>query len=77
VGDAPDWGNEVLDDTAAALIQKDRLQHKSEDVRLLVACALSDIIRIYAPEAPYDDEALKVRPRDLSILFIYFFISGY
>lgn len=59
VGDAPDWGKEMLDDIAAALIQKDRLQHKSEDVRLLVACALADIIRIYAPEAPYDDEALK------------------
>jgi hypothetical protein len=68
VGDAPDWGKEKLEDIAAALIQKDRLQHKSEDVRLLVACALTDIIRIYAPDAPYDDEALKV---DLSLSFIF------
>jgi hypothetical protein len=69
VGDAPDWGKEMLDDIAAALIQKDRLQHKSEDVRLLVACALADIIRIYAPEAPYDDEALKVQ---LSLVSLFY-----
>lgn len=60
MGQTPDWDKKELDETAAALIQKDRVRHKSEDVRLLVACALADIIRIYAPDAPYDDDALKV-----------------
>ncbi|TNN54712.1 Sister chromatid cohesion protein PDS5 B [Liparis tanakae] len=30
-----------------------RLKHPDKDVRLLVACCLADIFRIYAPEAPY------------------------
>lgn len=29
------------------------LRHPNKDVRLLVACCLADIFRIYAPEAPY------------------------
>jgi hypothetical protein len=32
------------------------LEHKNKDVRLLVACALADILRIYAPEPPYEEE---------------------
>ena len=26
------------------------------DVRLLVACALADVLRIFAPEPPYEEE---------------------
>jgi sister-chromatid-cohesion protein PDS5 len=37
------------------------LNHVSKDVRLLVACCIADILRIYAPEAPYkDQEQVKV-----------------
>lgn len=37
------------------------LNHSSKDVRLLVACCIADILRIYAPEAPYKDtEQVKV-----------------
>jgi sister-chromatid-cohesion protein PDS5 len=37
------------------------LNHESKDVRLLVACCIADILRIYAPEAPYKDpETVKV-----------------
>lgn len=32
------------------------VQHKNKDVRLLVACALADILRIYAPNPPYLEE---------------------
>ncbi|KAJ1482123.1 armadillo-type protein [Baffinella frigidus] len=32
------------------------IEHKSKDVRLLAACALADILRLYAPEPPYSDE---------------------
>jgi sister-chromatid-cohesion protein PDS5 len=38
------------------------LNHASRDVKLLVACCIADILRIYAPEAPYKDtEQVKVR----------------
>jgi len=37
------------------------LNHSSRDVRLLIACCIADILRIYAPEAPYkDQEQVKV-----------------
>ncbi|CAL8109843.1 unnamed protein product [Orchesella dallaii] len=32
------------------------LNHSSRDVRLLIACCIADILRIYAPEAPYKDQ---------------------
>lgn len=39
------------------------LKHPDKDVRLLVACCLADIFRIYAPEAPYTSpDKLKVHP---------------
>lgn len=38
------------------------LRNPNKDVRLLVACCLADIFRIYAPEAPYTmHDKLKVR----------------
>jgi hypothetical protein len=47
-----------LNEAAAAL---GTLVDSSEpEVKLLVACCLADIIRIYAPEAPYSQAQLKV-----------------
>jgi len=38
------------------------LEHSSKDVRLLVACCIADIFRVFAPDAPYTEpEQLKVR----------------
>lgn len=34
------------------------LEHQSRDVRLLVACSLADVFRVYAPNAPYQSEEL-------------------
>jgi len=43
------------------LAEEGFLNHPSKDVRLLIACCIADILRIYAPEAPYkDQEAVKV-----------------
>ena len=40
------------------------LEHSSKDVRLLVACCIADISRVFAPEAPYTEpEQLKVSQR--------------
>lgn len=39
------------------------LAYKDKDVQLLVACGLADVLRIFAPDAPYMQEQLKVRGR--------------
>lgn len=31
------------------------LLHPSKDVQLLIACCIADVLRVYAPEAPYKD----------------------
>lgn len=37
------------------------LDHEHDDVKLLIACCLADIIRLYSPDLPYQDPAnLKV-----------------
>lgn len=37
------------------------MDHQNKDVRLLVACCLADVFRIFAPDAPFkDSEHLKV-----------------
>lgn len=35
------------------------MAHRDADVRLLVACCLADILRLFAPRAPYPDEVLQ------------------
>lgn len=46
------------------------LEHPSRDVRLLVACCIADVFRVYAPEAPYKDMAqLKVRKQKFYPIF--------
>lgn len=33
------------------------LSYPSRDVQLLIACCIADVLRVYAPEAPYKDPA--------------------
>ena len=33
---------------------------RDKEARLLAACCLADVMRIYAPDAPYDDDTVKV-----------------
>ncbi|KAI5414430.1 sister chromatid cohesion protein PDS5 homolog A isoform X3 [Lathyrus oleraceus] len=42
-----------------AIVKPALLNHQDKDVRLLVATCISEITRITAPEAPYNDEILK------------------
>ncbi|GIY69564.1 sister chromatid cohesion protein PDS5 homolog B-A [Caerostris extrusa] len=44
------------------------LEHQSKDVRLLIACCIADVFRVFAPDAPYKD------PQQLQAIF-YFFIE--
>uniref|UniRef100_A0A8C6LQD0 PDS5 cohesin associated factor A n=1 Tax=Nothobranchius furzeri TaxID=105023 RepID=A0A8C6LQD0_NOTFU len=47
------------------------LRNPNKDVRLLVACCLADIFRIYAPEAPYTShDKLKVGSLELFTIFL-------
>lgn len=44
------------------------LQHESKDVQLLVACSIADVLRVFAPEAPYKDpDHVKVFQNTLSL----------
>lgn len=42
------------------------LEHSSKDVRLLIACCIADVFRVFAPEAPYKD------PEQLKTIFEFF-----
>ncbi len=50
---------EGLVETAMDLVGLGLLSHEDRDVRLLVACCLVDVLRVYAPEAPYSPVQLK------------------
>jgi hypothetical protein len=52
-----------LDNVAAGLVHATVIEHKDADVRLLAAAGLVDVLRLYAPDAPFDDEQKLVRPR--------------
>lgn len=41
---------------ALHLAEESFLTHASRDVQLLIACCVADVLRVYAPEAPYKDQ---------------------
>lgn len=46
---------------AVHLVKDFFLTHDSKDVQLLVACCIADILRVFAPEAPYKEpDQIKV-----------------
>lgn len=52
------------------------LSYPSRDVQLLIACCIADVLRVYAPEAPYKDPGqVKVRHFYCSYkIFLHIFI---
>ncbi|CAM9480044.1 unnamed protein product, partial [Chrysoparadoxa australica] len=50
----PDGLAETAEDVAA----DDLVRHRDSDVRLVTACCLVDVLRIYAPEPPYSPKEL-------------------
>lgn len=42
------------------------LEHPSRDVQLLIACCIADVLRVYAPEAPYKDQD------QIKVIFMFF-----
>ncbi|EDO19365.1 hypothetical protein Kpol_1002p10 [Vanderwaltozyma polyspora DSM 70294] len=53
----------------ADLVNRKLLRHKDSGVRAFTACCLSDILRLYAPDAPYTDTQLT----DIFKLFLFEF----
>lgn len=65
--------HDALSPMIKALVADELLRHSNVDVKVALASCLSEITRITAPDAPYDDEKMKV---SISHYFsIFFFIS--
>ncbi|CAM9824939.1 unnamed protein product, partial [Ectocarpus sp. 8 AP-2014] len=45
-----------LAETAEDLVSASVMNHPDSDYRLLVACCLVEVLRIFAPDAPYTDD---------------------
>lgn len=57
---------ELVDTDSLSTIRKDLIHasllvHKDKSVKALVACCLADLLRLYAPDAPYTRPELRVR----------------
>ncbi|GLV36490.1 precocious dissociation of sisters 5 [Carabus blaptoides fortunei] len=50
---------------ALHLAEDQFLTHPSRDVQLLIACCIADVLRVYAPEAPYKD------PEQVKTIFLF------
>ncbi|OXM77000.1 sister chromatid cohesion protein PDS5 [Cryptococcus neoformans Bt63] len=48
-----------LDPIRKPLIQQTLLHHKDRGVKAYIACCLADLLRLYAPDAPYSDVQLR------------------
>lgn len=56
-------GSSVMDaiqPTLKAVTREEFLKHEDEDVKVLLATCFCEITRITAPDAPYDDDVLRV-----------------
>lgn len=53
-------GEPKYHDVAQSLVNPFILKHRDKDVKVHAACCMADILRIFAPEAPYNEEQLKV-----------------
>lgn len=53
-----------LDQVAKDLIAHSLLLHKEKGVKAYLACCLADVLRLYAPEAPYTEAEIKVSSRE-------------
>ncbi|KAJ8908010.1 hypothetical protein NDN08_008111 [Rhodosorus marinus] len=60
------YRNHALEDLAISLVEDDLLQSQSKEVRILLACCLADVLRVFAPSAPYEEPMLKT----IFVLFV-------
>jgi len=53
---------------ALYLVSEFFLDHRNKDVRLLVACCIADIFRVFAPEAPFTESEVVKVPTSVSFM---------
>jgi hypothetical protein len=51
----------ALRPTMAVLITSELLEHRDPNIKVALTSCLTEVTRITAPEAPYDDDVMKVR----------------
>lgn len=52
---------ESLKDVASDLGHRNLMKHKDRGVKAFTACCLVDLLELFAPEAPFTEDQLKVR----------------
>jgi hypothetical protein len=52
---------EYLEGVGKELVSTEVLGHSNQEVRLMSMCCLVDVLRVYAPDAPFDDVEIQVR----------------
>lgn len=63
---------------ALHLAEENFLCHQSRDVQLLIACCIADVLRVYAPEAPYkEQEQVKVTHSLITVGFEFIGLSNF
>ncbi|PWZ14787.1 Sister chromatid cohesion protein PDS5 B-A [Zea mays] len=55
----PESTSNALQLATTTLVKKEPLAHADSKIRLAVASCISEITRVTAPDAPYDDDAMK------------------
>ncbi|CAM0903948.1 unnamed protein product [Alopecurus aequalis] len=55
----PQSMHDALKPTMDALVKKDLLDHSSQGIKVAVACCLTEVTRITAPEPPYGDDVMR------------------
>ena len=44
---------------AQAIAQRGILRHKDPNIRLMAACSLADVMRLFAPDPPFDNDTIE------------------
>lgn len=60
----------ALSPSQKALVANRLFRHSDVDVKVAVASCISEITRISAPEAPYDDDQMKVMTDLILMMFL-------
>lgn len=69
--DPPSSMQNALSPLMKALVATRLFEHSNVDVKVYVAACISQIMRITAPDAPYDDEKMKVYVRSCLVVLSF------
>ncbi|PWN32858.1 uncharacterized protein FA14DRAFT_149582 [Meira miltonrushii] len=55
-----DVSTEILDNVMSQINQKDLMFHKNKEIRTALALSIAQVLRLYAPESPLEEDQLKL-----------------